>query len=88
MGDDLGPDFSGIRAHAALELHMKECAERRAEDRSDRATMHARLTAMQASIDARLTEISNRMWGVLAGTCEAAVLGLAAIVFYEITSRR
>lgn len=73
MVDDLGPDFSGIRAHAALELHMRECAERRAEDRADRATTHARLNSMQESFDKRMSELTgtldkrmtafnNRLW--------------------------
>lgn len=78
MTDELGHDFSGVRAHAALELHMRECAERRAEDRADRATTHARLNSIQESFDKRMSEltatfdkrmtaISNRMWATAIG---------------------
>lgn len=76
--DGLGPDFSGVRAHAALELHMRECTERRAEDRSDRAITQARLNSMQESFDKRMSEltstidkrmngVSNRMWTTAIG---------------------
>lgn len=90
--DDLGSDFSGVRAHAALELHMRECTERRAEDRADRAVTHARLTSMQESFDKRMATlnetfdkrmgaINNRMW-----TAAAALIGaLAMVAAYLVT---
>lgn len=52
--DELGSDFSAIRAHATLEMHMKECGERQAEVRANFATIHGRLDAMMASFDKRM----------------------------------
>jgi hypothetical protein len=97
--DGLGSDFSGIRAHAALELHMRECAERRAEDRADRSTTNARLTAMQESFDKRMSELtatldrrmtgmSNRMWALVISGGGAAFVGLAALIFHLLTRAR
>jgi len=96
MADDYGSDFSGIRAHAALELHMRECTERRTEDRADRLMTQERLNAMQTSFDARMIEltktfdgrlssINNRMWAILLSVCSASVLCVAWFVFHEIT---
>ena len=89
-GDELGADFSGVRAHAALELHMRECAERRAEDRADRATTHARLNSLQeafdkrlaeltATFDKRMTSLSNRMWAAAIGMI-VTLLGIVAFL--------
>jgi hypothetical protein len=83
--DGLGPDFSGVRAHAALELHMRECAERRAEDRADRAVTHARLNSMQESFDKRMSEISSRMWALVVGGGGCAFVGMAVLVFHLLT---
>jgi hypothetical protein len=91
MADDLGHDFSGVRAHAALELHMRECAERRAEDRADRALTNARLNSKQESFDKRMSELtstldkrmtahSNRMWAAAIGL----ILTLLATVAFLI----
>lgn len=88
--DDMGPDFSGVRAHAALELHMRECAERRAEDRADRATTHARLNAMQESFDKRMSELTatfdkrmtsanNRLWAAAVGVI-VTLVGIVAFL--------
>ena len=57
--DAYGGDFSATRAHAHLEMHIKECAERRAEDRADRATFHARLNALQESFDRRMSDLTQ-----------------------------
>lgn len=57
--DGFGSDFSAARAHAHLEMHIKECAERRAEDRADRATFHARLNSMQESFDKRMADLTR-----------------------------
>lgn len=68
MSDDrMGSDFSGIRAHATLEIHMKECTERQAELRSGLQAIHARLDAMQAAFDDRMNRHSNRMWATAIG---------------------
>lgn len=88
-GDPMGPDFSGIRAHATIELHMKECAERQAELRSQLLAIHGRLDSMQQSFDERMrglekvTEtriglIHNRLWAAAIGL----IVGLAGLVAY------
>jgi hypothetical protein len=93
--DDLGSDFSGVRAHAALELHMRECTERRAEDRADRAVTQARLNSMQESFDKRMAELNetfDKRMAAITGTFDkrtnaisnrmwAAAVGLIGILF-------
>ncbi len=96
--DGLGPDFSGVRAHAALELHMRECTERRTEDRADRATTNARLNAMQESFDSRLSQlndtfdkrmgvISNRLWGTATAIIVLLVSALGTVLFFYVIAK-
>ena len=88
--DSLGSDFSAIRAHATLEIHMRECSERQAEVRANFVTLHGRLDAMmksfderlaaqESSFDKRMTAISNRMW--LAAGALISCLGYLAFHF-------
>ncbi len=96
--DGLGPDFSGVRAHAALELHMRECTERRAEDRADRATTNSRLNAMQESFDKRLAQlnetfdkrmgvISNRQWATATAAIVCLVGALGSVLFFYVIAK-
>lgn len=89
MADDLGPDFSGVRAHATLEIHMKECSERQAEIRAGMVAIHGRLDSLQktwseeihhmeSSFEKKLTAIGNRMWAAAA----ALIGALAMVAFY------
>lgn len=82
-------------AHTRITIHEQVCAERyqnlldhlkRIEDAqiSERAQ---RLSA-ETMQTAQYTAISNRMWGVLVGTTGASVMGMAAILMYEITKGR
>lgn len=82
MADD---DFSAVRAHATLEIHMKECSERQAEIRAGMLAIHGRLDALQRSVDERLTAVANRMW-TAAGTLILALIGgLATTIFFLLT---
>lgn len=94
--DDMGPDFSGVRAHATLEMHMKECSERQAEVRANFVTLHGRLDAMTRameerltaqieSVDKRMTAMSNRMWAAAGALIVVLAGGLASVVFYLLT---
>lgn len=75
MADDgLGPDFSGVRAHAHLELHEKQCLERQSEIRAALLAIHGRIDG-----------IDKRMWAIAITSIGGLLVGLCAVMFYMIT---
>lgn len=74
VDDDLGPDFSGVRAHAHLELHEKQCLERQSEIRAALLAIHG-----------RIDNLNNRLWAAAGSLIGLLILGICALLFYVIT---
>jgi hypothetical protein len=85
--DGLGPDFSGIRAHAHLEMHEKQCTERQAEIRSSLLALHGRLDRMETSFDKRMNGISNRLWGAATAIILLLLGALGAVLFFYVIAK-
>jgi hypothetical protein len=71
----MGPDFSGIRAHATLEIHMRECAERHAEWRASQTIIHT-----------RIDHLSNRLWAA-ATTIIVLLLGASGTMAWFLLTK-
>jgi hypothetical protein len=64
--DGLGSDYSGVRAHMHLELHLREYREWRAEIRASLGALNGHISALQQSIDHRNTEMQKALESRLA----------------------
>lgn len=85
--DDRAPDFSAVRANARLELHEAVCAERYNSLLAGQQMLAAQIATLSASVNDRFDTYSNRWHGMLLAVAGAAILGLAALVFYLLTKK-
>jgi len=75
-----------VHAHARMDTHEAQCAERYGNIKQEMSYIKDALNALSAQMHGRLNTISSRMWGAAIGVLLGATAAFGTVTAYWINS--